>query len=199
MTIDEELSALDDNIRRLKIEYDVYFGGGAKKPPTDLEWRVQSTIKKYMDGRMNNAQRFRYNTMVNRYAIFNALWQKKLRIKEEGYRRPQDAILSIQGVRDDPAHLEQEQKENGGKPLFAMTCADPDDDREKLVQLYNQLQDAMRKSGGGISASQSFDSFYSFIRKKTDQLRTDYGCHSVEYSVQREQGKVRLKAKPKTK
>jgi hypothetical protein len=118
LTIDEELGALDDNIRRLKIEYDVYFGGGAKKPPTDLEWRVQSTIKKYNDGRMNNAQRFRYNTMVNRYAIFNSLWQKKLRIKEEGYRRPQDAILAIQGVRDDPSHIEQEKKEKG-KALFA--------------------------------------------------------------------------------
>ena len=196
MTIDEELTLLDDNIRRLKIEYDIYFGGGSKKPPTDLEWRVQSTIKKYQDGRMNNAQRFRYNTTVNRYAIFNSLWQKKLRIKEEGYRRPQDAVLAIQGVRE--THLEKEQKENG-KALFAMTCANPDEDRDKLQQLYNQLQEAMRKSGGGVSTSQSFDSFYSFIRKKTDQLRTDYGCQAVEYSVQREEGKVRLKAKPKTK
>ena len=145
---------------------------------------------------MGNAQRFRYNTIVNRYAIFNSLWQKKLRIKEEGYRRPQDAVLAIQGVRQNPASAEAQKEAN--KALFSMTCSDPEGDRDKLLQLYNQLQDAMRKTGGSVSGSQSFDSFYSFIRKKTDQLRGDYGCHSVEYSVQHEEGKIRLKAKPKT-
>jgi hypothetical protein len=28
MTVDEELSLLENSIRQLKIEYDVYFGGG---------------------------------------------------------------------------------------------------------------------------------------------------------------------------
>src|SRR5437868_3993573 len=37
VTVDEELSILDDNVRRLKIEYDIFFGGGSKKPPADLE------------------------------------------------------------------------------------------------------------------------------------------------------------------
>ena len=69
-TIDDELNSLDDGVRRLKIEYDVYFGGGSKKPPADLEWRVQSLIKKYADGRsMNYAQRFRYNTITQKYAF----------------------------------------------------------------------------------------------------------------------------------
>jgi len=49
LTVDEELQVLDESIRRLKIEYDVYFGGGSKKPPADTEWRVQSLLKKYSD------------------------------------------------------------------------------------------------------------------------------------------------------
>jgi hypothetical protein len=136
LTVDEELSLLDDNLRRLKIEYDVYFGGGAKKAPAELEWRVQTTIKKFQDGRMSGAQRFKYNTLVNKYAIFNSLWQKKLRIKEEGYRRPQDAILAIQGVRQNPA-AEAELKANG-RGLLAVTCSDPENDRDRLRQLYEQ-------------------------------------------------------------
>ena len=60
MTVDEELSMLEESLRRLKIEYDVYFGGGAKKPPADTVWRVESILKKYSDGhKMNFAQRFR--------------------------------------------------------------------------------------------------------------------------------------------
>src|SRR5579863_2034253 len=93
VTVDEELTLLEESLRRLKIEYDVYFGGGAKKPPADTDWRVQSIIKKFNDGhRLSFAQRFKYNGLVQKYALFNGLWQQKLRIKEEGYRRPQDAV-----------------------------------------------------------------------------------------------------------
>ncbi len=36
MTTDEELAHLEDGIRRLKVEYDVYFGGGSNKAPAEL-------------------------------------------------------------------------------------------------------------------------------------------------------------------
>src|SRR6185369_1567607 len=108
LAIDEELSVLEDQLRRLKIEYDMYVGGGSKKPPTDVEWKVKNLLKKYSDGnRMNYAQRFRYTTIQQRYALYNALWQQKLIIKEEGYRRPQDAVLGIQGLRTDEEHEAQ--------------------------------------------------------------------------------------------
>ena len=46
-TIDEELSQLERDIRQLKIEYDQFFGGGRKRPPTEIEWRIELTVKKY--------------------------------------------------------------------------------------------------------------------------------------------------------
>ncbi len=100
MTIDEELTLLESQLRRLKIEYEIYFSNPTKKPPTDVEWKVLSLLRKFSDGaRMGIAQRFRYNEMAQRYAIYSDLWRKKGRIREEGYRRPQDALLSIQGLR----------------------------------------------------------------------------------------------------
>ena len=52
MAIDEELSVLEDQLRRLKIEYDMYFGGGSKKPPTDVEWkeRCESEFLEFIRG-----------------------------------------------------------------------------------------------------------------------------------------------------
>jgi hypothetical protein len=44
LAIDEELNVLEDQLRRLKIEYDMYFGGGAKKPPADVEWKVKNLL-----------------------------------------------------------------------------------------------------------------------------------------------------------
>ena len=100
MTVEEELNVLEEALRRLKIEYDMFFGGGSKKAPEDTEFRVKSMIKKYSDSqRLNFSQRFRYNSIAQRYALFSDLWRQKMKIKEEGYRRLQDAVLGIAGMR----------------------------------------------------------------------------------------------------
>ena len=44
-TIDEELAQMERDIRQLKIEYDMYFGGGRKRPPTEVEWRIELLVK----------------------------------------------------------------------------------------------------------------------------------------------------------
>jgi hypothetical protein len=198
LTVDEELSQLEESLRRLKIEYDIFFGGGSKKPPADTEWRVTSILKKYNDGhRMNYAQRFRYNTLQQKYALYNGLWQQKLKIKEEGYRRPQDAVLGIAGMRVDQEHaaaeaLKQMTPEFTG---FRTHLADVQSDPETVKRLFNAMMAAKSKSGESTKAS--FDSFKVFVQKKTEQIRKDYGCHAVEYSVELENGQVKLKAKAK--
>ena len=199
MTVDEELNVLDENIRRLKIEYDVYFGGGSKKPPADTEWRVQSMLKKYSDSaKMNFAQRFKYNSIAQKYAIFSDLWRQKLKIKEEGYRRPQDKVLAIQGMR-------HEEEKEAAKALDAGTAVEKpyttnfsnvDAEHEQVKALFDAMVAAKTKLGEKTPAG-SVDSFKAFVKKKTEQIRKDYGCHAVEYSVECENGQVRLKAKAK--
>jgi hypothetical protein len=196
LTIDEELNQLDDGVRRLKIEYDVFFGGGSKKPPADLEWKVQTLLKKYSDGRkLNYGQRFKFGTIQQRYALYNSLWQQKLRIKEEGYRRPQDALLAIQGVREFDEQKPQLIANAEPEP-FRIACSDVETDAKKVRALYDAMVDARKKSKAKGSAG-SFESFQQFVRKKTEQLRKEYGSAAVEYSVETENGQVRLKAKAK--
>ena len=205
MTVDEELSLLEESVRRLKIEYDVYFGGGSKKPPADTEWRVQSLIKKHSDGhKMNFAQRFRYNTITQKYALFNTLWQQKLKIKEEGYRRPQDAVLGIAGLRinEEQAAREAMAGKHADTPTaeeekaFRTAVSDPAADHANVQQLFNAMM-AARTKAGEAGGPANFDSFKAFVQKKTEQIRKDYGCHAVEYSVEMENGQVKLKAKAK--
>jgi hypothetical protein len=202
VTIDEELTHLDSLLRRLKIEYEIYFNNPAKRPPGDLEWKVLALLRKHSDGgRLSFAQRFRYNEMAQRYAIQSDLWRKKSRIREEGYRRPQDALLSVQGVRSAEAHAAPHRPAYGvgqgpGEPRpFMVECSDPVKQRELVERLYNVLVAAKKKSGESVSGN--LDSFNSFVKKKTDQIRKQYGCHAVEYSVEMHDGQVRLKAKAK--
>lgn len=200
MTIDEELSILEDQVRRLKVEYDIFFGGGSKKPPSEIEWKVKNLLKKYADGsRMNYGQRFRYTTVQQKYALYNALWQQKLQIKEEGYRRPQDAVLGIQGMRPDQQHAaEQELKLHGSvvdaKP-FSVAFSDSKSDQTQVEALFHALSDARKHTGEKSTAN--LDSFKKFVQQKTSQLRKEYGSKAVEYSVEIKNGQVKLKAKPK--
>lgn len=200
MTIDEELSLLEDQVRRLKVEYDIYFGGGSKKPPADIEWKVRNLLRKFSDGsRMNYSQRFRYTTVQQKYALYNTLWQQKLQIKEEGYRRPQDAILGIQGLREQQEHDAERALRlhpNAGHGPFKVACSDVDSEPSKVEALFKALAEARQNVGEKNTAN--LDSFKKFVRQKTEQLKKEYGCKAVEYSVEMQKGQVKLKAKPKT-
>lgn len=200
MTVDEELNQIEASLRRLKIEYEIYFNNPSKRPPADTEWRVANGIRKLSDGycdgqRMNFAQRYRYNELAQRYALLSDLWRKKMRIREEGYRRPQDALLSVQGVR----LFEDNQPAPHHATLhpFTMQCSDVGSEREGVQKLFNALMEAKKKSGEDVSKSGSLEAFEKFVQTKTEQIRKQYGCHSVEYSVELEAGQVRLKAKAK--
>ena len=212
VTTDEELNVLDTQLRRLKIEYEVYFSNPTKRPPTDVEWKVLAMLRKFSDGgRMNFSQRFRYNEMAQRYAIYSDLWRKKSRIREEGYRRPQDAILSIQGVRAEeehkPAHpvygvskaaaeavAAAASSGAASSPGFTLHNVDKSE-REQVERLYNALVAAKKKAGESVSGS--LDSFSTFVQKKTKEIRKQYGCQDVEFSVELAEGQVKLKAKAK--
>ena len=203
MTIDEELNLLDQQLRRLKIEYEIFFNNPTKRPPSDIEWKVTTLIKKFSDGsRLSFSQRFRYNEMAQRYAIQGDLWRKKMRIREEGYRRPQDAILSVQGVRAEEERQTKHQvyglshKPNGtADQPFTMQCSDATAEKENVARLYQALSEAKKKSGEKVSGN--LDSFAAFVQKKTVELRRQYGCNAVVYSVEMKDGQVKLKAKAK--
>lgn len=207
MTVDEELNALDDAVRRLKVEYDIYFGGGSKKPPTDSEWRVSSLIKRHSDSqKLNFTQRFRYNSIVQRYAVMSDLWRQKLKIREEGYRRPQDALLAIQGLRTDEEHaaaaaLNPKRKrgaESDAPPAepFVVQCSDVSAEQQKAESLYQAIAEAKRALGDP-APSGKLESFINFLHKRTEQIKAESGCAAVEYRVEVAGGKVALKAKAK--
>ncbi|HVN18181.1 MAG TPA: MXAN_5187 C-terminal domain-containing protein [Dongiaceae bacterium] len=211
MTTDEELNLLDSQLRRLKIEYEIFFSNPSKRPPTDVEWKVLALLRKFSDGgRMSFSQRYRYNEMAQRYAIYSDLWRKKCRIREEGYRRPQDALLSVQGVRvDEDEHKQQHHPVYGVSHAAAAAAAAgasasqpftlhsvDQSEREQVERLYNTLVAAKKKAGENVTGT--IDSFAAFVQKKTQQIRNQYHCENVEYSVEITAGHAKLKAKPKT-
>jgi len=178
VTVDEELAKLEDNLRRLKIEYDAFFNGGSPRPPHDLLFRVESTIKKYSGGDMNFAQRFRFNQLAQRFAVYNDLWRKKMRIREEG--------LIVGAGRPRTG-------EKSSTELFGTSWSDPDREQEKVNQLLNAMVEA-RRSVGDTEWSIEPETFARFLREKTRQIKQELNCNEIRFSVTVEDGRVRFRA-----
>src|SRR3974390_978214 len=85
-TVDEELAQMERDIRQLKIEYDMYFGGGRKRPPTEIEWRIDQIVRRYSErgGELKFGQRFRFSNLSQTYAKYKDMFRKRLAQREEG-------------------------------------------------------------------------------------------------------------------
>ncbi len=82
--IDQQISRLEDGIRKLKIDFDIYFNGGAKRPPLESRARIESNLKKIADDRsLSYAQRYHFNAIVSRFNSYRELWRRLLKQKGE--------------------------------------------------------------------------------------------------------------------
>lgn len=84
LEIDHQLSRMEDDIRKLKIDFDIYFNGASKRPPLEAKARVDAFIKRLSDNRnLTFAQRYLLNTLVARFVSHRELWRRQLRAKGE--------------------------------------------------------------------------------------------------------------------
>jgi len=82
--IDKQLVKVEDDIRRLKIEFDIFFNGAVKRPPLEARARLESQIKRLLDNRgLSYAQRYKLNSLVARFTSYRELWRRTLRAKGE--------------------------------------------------------------------------------------------------------------------
>jgi hypothetical protein len=180
VTVEEELDRLEDGIRRLKIEYEIYFNGSAPRAPHDTVYRVETLIKKYTAdaSKLNFGQRFKFNQLAQKYAVNNELWRKKLRDKEEGrgqFGKPKREV-------------EAPPPERG-----VVVCSDPEKETAKVRHLLRALVEAKKKVG---ETTEHLDlvTFTKFVQAQVQRVRESLGCSNVQFSVSVEDGKVKLRA-----
>jgi hypothetical protein len=202
-TIDEDLAQMERDIRQLKIEYDQYFGGGRKRPPTEIEWRIDLLIKRYSErgGDLKYGQRFRLNNLTQTYAKYKDIFRKRTQAKEEGrsQRHFGAAAKAIEAERakhaaPPPAAPSKETPASASQPsAFRVVCSEPDQEAEKVDKLYQAFVQAKAQTGeetGKLSKA----GFKEFVRKKTKDLQEKQNCRDVEYVVEVVEGQVKLKA-----
>ncbi len=183
-TPDEQLTRLEDDIRRLRIEFEIFFNGGAKRPPYDTKGRVETLLKRLGDDRtLNYAQRYRYNSLAARYNSFRDLWRRTMQGREEG----RDAMSAARAMA---------KEETVQKPVesVSVVCLDAHHDVEVVKSIYTSLIEAKRRCGEPTE-DLSFPKFHRLLASKADGLKQQLGCDRVRFSVAVEGGHVSFKAR----
>lgn len=182
-TVDEQLSRLEEDIRRLKIEFDIFFNGASKRPPYDTKGRVETLIKRLGDDRtLTYAQRYRYTSLASRYNAFRDLWRRTMQGREEG----RDAMITARVTAKEEA-ASHFQKAN-------FVCDDAHKDVELVRNVYTALMEAKKVCGEPVEDF-SFPRFHRLVASQADVLKERLGCKRVSFSIDVEGGHVSFKAR----
>ncbi len=84
LAVDQQLSRLEEDIRKLKIDFDIYFNGATKRPPFEARARMEANLKRIADNRsLTYSQRYLFNTLTSRFTSYRELWRRMLKAKGE--------------------------------------------------------------------------------------------------------------------
>jgi hypothetical protein len=177
--IDQDLDRLEYEIRRLKVEYDIFFNGGTVRPPMDTKGRVETSIKRIYDMRgMSFGQRFRYNSLVARYNVMRELWRRQTQEREESGRPPTPEAHTA--VREH---------------VTVIRCHDPESEPEKVSELYDHLVAAKRACGERLGAL-SLEIFTQFLTSRAEHIKDHLATEAVDFVVGVDNGRVKFAARP---
>jgi hypothetical protein len=188
---DEDLANLDDWLRRLKVEYDIFFNGHRKKPPDDLRMRLEKLVKMLAESSgMSFAQRFRYNTLIGRYYVFRDRWRRTLAEKEASLEAKEQS--KKEGGKKAATQKETVEKE------IRISIADPKADQEEVRRLYESLT-KLKGDRPDASPLMPFSQFAEYISGQTQRIKQKFGCTRVQFTLAVEGDSIKFKAKPQQK
>ncbi|MCU1347867.1 MAG: hypothetical protein JWO56_897 [Acidobacteria bacterium] len=195
---DEELDNLEENIRKLKNKYDMFFAGIAKTPPMHDRRNIEVLIYEIGRQRMrDNARRFRYNQLLTRYNQFRELWGRRMREREEG---PMD-FNRRKALLDEPMPPPPPPPEEAPRiPRVTSSNGDPyvkvapGTNGEEIRKLYAEIEREHLKMGKLPPVT--IEQLNQMVQKQSEAVRAKYNVNAVAFRVETVDGKVKLKARP---
>jgi hypothetical protein len=179
--IEADLQRLDVGLRKLKVQYDMFFAGALPRQPVELRSEIERLVARYSKKPMGKyAHRFRFNALVGRFNSMSELWGKMTRSKEEGEQRSA-------GMLDRFAMRER----------LVARCrvrAGATDDVD-LRRLHRRFSDATLGQGG--RRAPTYESFLRGVEAQAARLRQKSGCDEIELRVVVRDDRIQLTARPR--
>ncbi len=184
---DKEMQHLAAEIRRLEAEYNMFFAGRLPRLPWETRTRVEALVKKHDRSFIRNtADRFRFESMQNKYAKFCELWERQLsqmeggRPKRGGGARPPAAT---------PRAAEKASAPENPDRVVRFSSAGADDARVK--ELYEKLAEVKQAAG---EAAVPIERVAALVKAQVEKYAAEGS--EVAFRVALKDGKVSLTVKP---
>ena len=184
---DKEMQHLEAEIRRLEAEYNMFFAGRLPRLPWETRTRVEALVKKHDRSFIRNtADRFRFESLQNKYAKFCELWERQLAQMEGG--RPRRGG----GAKPPPAPRAVEKGDRAQPPaeqVVRISSAGAEEDRVK--ELYERLAEVKKAAGEAVVP---IDRVAALVRAQVTKYAGD--GNEVSFRVALKDAKVSLTVKP---
>jgi hypothetical protein len=178
MGVEEQITQLELEIQRFQRNFSRYFVGDLDLPPLELQGRIDRRLRELHNTRIRRSiDQFRLSGLEARYGSYREMFERRLRNHEEG-----------RGGKTRPAIA--------AKPRLDAqqgVVVDKNLDRDAVSVLYQGLYS---QRGSGVKNKIDPDRFGSYLAQQMELIRKKTGCHQVQFRVQNEGGKLKLKAKP---
>lgn len=183
VSFDEELTILENKVKALKMEYEQYFAGSRPREPAILRAEIQKTIVRQLSTPIQNtAQRFRFNSINQRFQTYKRQWDSILRQIDQGtYKRH----VFKADLHERERGVTSASPRTGGRGASAGT--------ESPQALYETYRDAAMACGQSVKGLTP-ERLQAVVKKQEAAVRSKLGCERVNFRVVVEDGKVKLKA-----
>jgi hypothetical protein len=188
---DKQMQYLEAEIRRLEAEFNMFFAGRLPRPPWETRAKVAALVKQHDQSFIRNtADRFRFESLQNRYQKFLELWERQMTNRElgrtpVGVKRaspPPEAASRRSSAGADRAEADNVVRFAKDQQLSQ--------DSEPVKKLFEQLAEAKKQVG---ETPVAIDRLAALVRAQVDKFAAE--GKDVSFKVAMKDGKVQLTAK----
>ena len=182
---EKQMIQLEGELRRLETEYNMFFAGRLKRPPFETKNRVDAMVKRTDRSFIRNTgDRFRFESIQNRYQKFLELVDRQMMNRELG--RPTLGVKPQAGA---------------GAPKGAKDKVEPNiirfgkdaktgEDSDAVKRLYERLAEEKKKAGEPPVA---IERLAALVKAQVDKFGKQ--GKNVDFKIATKDGKVTLTAR----
>ncbi len=177
------LSDMELQLRELEIAYEQYFAGVEKREPMMDRDALGKRLRHFTNRRIIQTDlRYRFQNLATRYHVYCGYWDRILRLIEEGrYHRQL-------GIRPKAPHVP------AGPAPAPVPLPSPANNGE-FEAVFGKLVAAHQACNLQPPARHQVEEFLS---RQKEKIREKFGDREVEFRVETEGGKPKLKIRAKT-
>ncbi len=178
-SIEIELGTIETALKELETRFEQYLAGVEKRAPILQRDRLAQRLRKFATRHITQTDlRFRFQNVATRFHTYMGHWDRIMRQVEEGRRVRPVATASPRQASPPPTR----------------SRSSANDEVESIYRQLVAARDAVPSGGGTVPDREQLR---TFLEKQRAQIREKFGDREVEFIVEVDKARPRIKVRPK--